>query len=432
VKTQERKKYLKKHNAAIRSHSKMTLLQKKIANVLLYNAYDDLLKKQTHEISISELLNFLGMKTNNYERLKQAIRGLVTTLIEWNVIEKTDAKPGNEDQFDSKENWFASSFLAGVNIKRTLIRYQYSDQLKQAFHFPRVYTKGDVLQANKFKSIYSLSLYELALSYLGCGTTGWITLESFRKNLCISTDSYRVFRDFKHKVLEVAIAELNCVSDLEVYYETRKIKKNSMDIKLIINPKKRIQRKATEPEKEVVKNDLVKFGISSKQWRTWTSKYDKDYIDSKIELMRNSNVEIKNSAGFLNAALKNDYQKNIKQTKKNDNYEKLKLQREKKERIEKEYNQFIEKEFNKFFCNMSHEQESFLRNEFVTRKDFIAMPSWRRAKDKLSIENWFLDKDVLMCLKIIIVTMDDNKKKEMKIPKIPILEEYKLEIEGIG
>ena len=42
--------YVKKHNAAIRSYSQMTLLQRKVANTLLYNAYYDLVNKDFHEI----------------------------------------------------------------------------------------------------------------------------------------------------------------------------------------------------------------------------------------------------------------------------------------------------------------------------------------------------------------------------------------------
>ena len=124
----KKEKVLKKHNAAIRSYSEMSLLERKVANVLLYNAYHNLLINNFHEISLTELLGLLSMRTNDYEKLKQVIRQLMTTVIEWNVTKKESENNELQDSklFDPKENWRACTLLSSVHIDGTQIKYEYS------------------------------------------------------------------------------------------------------------------------------------------------------------------------------------------------------------------------------------------------------------------------------------------------------------------
>ena len=156
----KQEKYVKKHNAAIRSYSEMSLLEKKIANVLLYNAYHNLKNQNIHVISISQLLNLLSLKTNDYQKLKQAIKHLMSTTIEWNVTKKenivTSVKP-NTKLFDSKENWKACTLLASVQIEGTIIKYEYSEILRELFYQPSFYSKISLCIQSKFRSNYSIN-----------------------------------------------------------------------------------------------------------------------------------------------------------------------------------------------------------------------------------------------------------------------------------
>src|SRR5689334_18125166 len=92
---------LKKHVNAIHSSSAMTLVQRKITNALLYNAYDNLLKKDEHQISIKKLCELIGYDSNDHKLLKKALKDLLAIVIEWNVI--------RESSTNSTEVWNASS-----------------------------------------------------------------------------------------------------------------------------------------------------------------------------------------------------------------------------------------------------------------------------------------------------------------------------------
>lgn len=61
VLAERKNRELKKHVAIIHSSNKISLLQRKISNALLFNAYDDLLTKDEHEIHVTRhrQVNFL-------------------------------------------------------------------------------------------------------------------------------------------------------------------------------------------------------------------------------------------------------------------------------------------------------------------------------------------------------------------------------------
>ena len=72
---------LKKHVAAIHSSNKLSLVQRKIANALLFNAYDELLAKEEHQIHIRTLCNLIGYDSNDYKTIKKALINLLSTVI---------------------------------------------------------------------------------------------------------------------------------------------------------------------------------------------------------------------------------------------------------------------------------------------------------------------------------------------------------------
>ena len=309
VMTVKQDKYVKKHNAAIRSYSEMSLLERKIANVLLYNAYSNLTTQSIHVISISQLLNLLSLRTNDYQKLKQAIKQLMLTIIEWDVAkkEKINVEIENGKLFDSKENWRACALLSSVQIDRTLIKYEYSEILRELFYQPSFYSKISLGVQSKFRSAYSISLYENCLSYLNCGTTGWIDIEAFRKLMGVKTSQYKIFRDFNRRVLQPAVKEVNKVSNIDVICETKKIGRIVSLIKLCISNKK-----AFIEDKSICDNngfvDVLKmYGVSQTKTMSWLKQYGEDYIKEKIDLIKNSTVVIKNPIAFLNKAVKENW-----------------------------------------------------------------------------------------------------------------------------
>lgn len=55
---------LRKHVAAIHTSGELSLLERKMANVFLLNAYDNLLNNRTHKINVKLLSTMLGAVLN--------------------------------------------------------------------------------------------------------------------------------------------------------------------------------------------------------------------------------------------------------------------------------------------------------------------------------------------------------------------------------
>ncbi len=81
-----RREDVKKHVPAIHVSGKLSLLQRKLSNVLLLNAYDPLVTQSRHRINARTLCLMIGYNSNDMEALKTALRGLAETVVGWDML----------------------------------------------------------------------------------------------------------------------------------------------------------------------------------------------------------------------------------------------------------------------------------------------------------------------------------------------------------
>jgi plasmid replication initiation protein len=304
----ERKKNLelKKHVATIHSSNKLSLLQRKIANALLFNAYDDLLVKEEYEIHIGTLCKLIGYDSNDHKLIKKALVNLLATVIEWNLVD------GNK--VDSEGVWNASSIIADASIDGPLCTYSYSNKMKKLLHRPELYGRLNMLVQAKFQSSYGLALYENCIRYQDIQQTPWFELTNFRKLMGIEEGKYKIFRDFKHRVLDKAVEEVNLYSPIFVEPQLRKQNRQVVAIQFLIKQAKGGTPVLVENEKPSSLQDRLKytFGLSNKQLEAVLSAHTEDYILEKMNVVESSpsfqTGKIKNLAQYLLSALKEDYQ----------------------------------------------------------------------------------------------------------------------------
>lgn len=84
-----------------------------------------------------------------------------------------------------------------------------------------LFTRFALEQVASMKSVYSVRLYEL-LNQWKQAKKARFDLDVFRAQLGIEVDEYKAMNDFKKRVLQVAIDEINEKSDLQVSYEQEK------------------------------------------------------------------------------------------------------------------------------------------------------------------------------------------------------------------
>ena len=68
-------------------------------------------------------------------------------------------------------------------------------------------------------SAYSIRLYEIAAQWREAGKTPMIELADFRKKMGLADGEYSGINDFKKRVLELAVTQINNTTDLQIEYE---------------------------------------------------------------------------------------------------------------------------------------------------------------------------------------------------------------------
>ena len=307
-----KRRELKKHAAAIHCSNSLSLLQRKITNALLYHAYKELLLKEEHEITVKQLCRLIGYQGNNHSAIKDALKGLISTVIEWNLInDETGA-----------ENWTASSIIASVSLDGPLCYYAYSPRMKQLLHSPSMFGKIDLVIQSKFRSSYGLALYENCIRYRGLPHTKWFEMELFKKLMGVMPGKYDIFRDFKRRVLDKAIDEVNTYSDLVIMPEWIKEGRKATKIRFSLKDRAKKTRLGGQPALKQVESQADSqalqaklqevVGLSAQQSEQLLMEYDNQYVQEKLALIETSKPyqagRVENIAGYLLSALKNNYQ----------------------------------------------------------------------------------------------------------------------------
>jgi plasmid replication initiation protein len=222
-----RKREVVKHSASISIPMVFSLSERQIWNVLLANAFDDLLDESIHYINKSDLLSALEKETRNTEWLKEKLRHLQSYKVEFNLLEK------------DRVVWGSHVLLASVEIEDGVIAYSYGGLLAERLHDPDIYSRIHLAIQNKLSSKHSQALYELLLDYRGAGaafnkgegTTGKIPLDTLKLLLGAFEQEeedgeityslkYDEYYDFRRYVLDPAVEEVNKETNLEARYET--------------------------------------------------------------------------------------------------------------------------------------------------------------------------------------------------------------------
>lgn len=295
---------LKKHVAAIHIGARLSLLQRKLVNALLYNAYDQLLTAQEHHISASVLCEMIGFDSKNIGYLKGALRGLMETVVEFDVLEE-----------DGEQSWEAMALLSYARLRDGRCTYRYDRALAEKLYHPDVYSKINLSVLREMNSAHALVLYENCHRFEAIGHTAWWDVEVFRKLMSVDTmPSYKPFKALNRNVIQPAMKEVNKLSNIHVEMETRMQGRTVTGLRFIVRPNNQLSLVGMDPEDDVSQTPAYKAllaeGVSKTLARAWVLEYDEQYIFEKLDLANSqaASGKIKSSkAGFLKAAVEQDY-----------------------------------------------------------------------------------------------------------------------------
>ena len=315
---------VKKHVGAIHVKGALLLLQRKAANALLLNAYEELPDDSVkeHTVRVSELAAAIGYDSNDHETLKRTLEALVDLKVTWNLLDP-----------DGQREWGVGSFLASARIKGGVCRYAYPAPLRELLYNPQIYARVNLAVQTRFSSGPALALYENCLRFLKVGTTGWIALDDWRGLLGVGDGQYPEYKRFRSKVLLPSVEQVNEHSDIRVQMETKREKRRVVALRFSVErgtlPDEALAVVIDAAQEAAAQEDakrgeaaadagaevrirLVEFGLTEAQAADLTSEFAAERVDrnlSFVEAKLAAGDAVKNLAAYTVAAVRGDYER---------------------------------------------------------------------------------------------------------------------------
>lgn len=295
-----RRSDVKKHVAAIHVSGKLTLLQRKLSNVLLLNAYDTLTSRPSHQIDARTLCMMIGYNSNDMDTLKQSLRGLAETVAEWDMLDEK-----------GQQEWGVSSLLSFAKLKGGVCEYAYSHALAEKLHDPKVFALINLNIQRRFTSGHALALYENCYRFIRTGSTGWWPLDLFRRLMGVEESKY--YESYKHlnaKIIKPAVKEVNKTSNILITPEVRKQGRAVTDIRFLIKENPQLSILDLDDGGGVRHGTtyarLRELGVSDRLARQWITTHGEDKVASKLDYV-GARKNVRNMVGYLAASLDEDF-----------------------------------------------------------------------------------------------------------------------------
>ena len=121
-------------------------------------------------------------------------------------------------------------------------------------------------QTASMDSIYSVRLYELLVQWKAAKQTPMFELEKFRDQLGVEASEYKAMCDFKKRVLQVAVDEINEKSDIKISYEQVKKGRSIAGFKFKVLVKDKPKNAKQEDNRDINIADMFTIeGLNDKQ-----------------------------------------------------------------------------------------------------------------------------------------------------------------------
>jgi len=221
-----------KHNKLIqRSRYELSTQEQKIIFYLITKIKPTDTALDLYEFNIKDFCEVCGIDgTNgkNYALLKETISKLTSKII-WITLDN-----GDETIVRWIERPYISRKSGTIKIKLDELMRPYLLQLKDHF------TAYNLYYTLAMKSKYSIRIYELLKSYENLSEYTF-KIDTLKKMLF--AEKYEMYKDFRVKVLDIALREINDFGDISVTYTIEKKGRKADKIKFKIVPKKDIKER---------------------------------------------------------------------------------------------------------------------------------------------------------------------------------------------
>ena len=128
------------------------------------------------------------------------------------------------------------------------------------------FTKYLLEQTATMTSNYSVRLYELLVQWKQAKKTPMFELQEFRGQLGVEDDEYKAMSNFKIRVLDLAVEEINEKSDLNINYSQKKKGRKIIGFTFTVHEKPKAKADVVSKERDASTADMFTVdGLNDKQ-----------------------------------------------------------------------------------------------------------------------------------------------------------------------
>lgn len=309
-------KNIKKHVAIIHAFSLMSVLQRKIVNALFYEAINNETHRKNensiaveYRISFSKLAKDIAFNSKNTQYLKEAIDGLASLKIVWNLLK--DKAPADISFLNMRILHGSPTFYQDGTFN-----FSFHKLLLDLINTPSVYGTISLNTQAKFESKYGHALYENSTRFVNLNKSKVLDLTIVRQLLGVDKNNYQSMREFSRNVINPAMEEVNDVANFTVNLE--KIKQGRKIIAFELYAK----NKETKVERRDIVHEILSEKVCKEISQTFgfvdrlilnklANNYSEEYILDKIKytkIFAKKNANNLYPIAYFISALRDNYQ----------------------------------------------------------------------------------------------------------------------------
>lgn len=189
-------------------------------------------------LRVSDFAERFGLSSSHaYQQAKDALEGLYKRDV---TLYATDADSGLEEVIRTR--WLTRySYIDGAGVMSVIFSI---DVMKHITRLEKAFTSYSLNEIAHFSSIYAVRLYELLMQFKD---KGWrtISIDDLRAAFGVAPTQYKLVAQFKRNTVDVAVAQINELSEWKVSYQNHKHGVKITGLTFNIKPKsKRIEKPA--------------------------------------------------------------------------------------------------------------------------------------------------------------------------------------------
>lgn len=218
-KTSTEKMMIIKDNALINASYNLEITEQRLILLAIVNARENkvcITSDTTLEIHASDYAKHFDVSLDAaYKALKEAVNNLFNRQFSFSAEYKKTGKTGVV-----RSRWVSRIFyvddLAVLEVNFAPDVVPLITRLEERF------TSYQLQQVSQLTSKYAMRLYELLIAWREVGKTPVFELQDFRAKVGVNNDEYKLMHQFKSRVLEPAIKQINEHTDIVATYEQQK------------------------------------------------------------------------------------------------------------------------------------------------------------------------------------------------------------------